>query len=330
MKERILTGIKPTGIPHLGNYFGAIKPAIEMSKDSNYDCLYFIADYHALNIIKNKDDFKKYTYVIAATWLACGLDPNKIMFYRQSDLPEVFELNWIISNVTAKGLLNRAHAYKACVEKNIESGNDPDYGVNMGLYNYPVLMAADILIMNSNKVPIGQDQKQHLEIARDIAIAFNNTYGHCFTLPQDYITENLGTLPGLDGRKMSKSYGNTITLFDDESILKKQINKIVTDSKMPGEPKDTNCVLFQIYSLFANEEQKKEMQEKFANGIGWGEAKKQTFELINNYLSPMREKYNYYMANPQLVDEILEKGAQKARQIASRTLEEVRNHIGKN
>ena len=330
MKERILTGIKPTGIPHLGNYFGAIKPAIEMSKDSNYDCLYFIADYHALNIIKNKDDFKKYTYVIAATWLACGLDPDKIMFYRQSDLPEVFELNWIISNVTAKGLLNRAHAYKACVEKNIESGNDPDYGVNMGLYNYPVLMAADILIMNSNKVPIGQDQKQHLEIARDIAIAFNNTYGHCFTLPQDYITENLGTLPGLDGRKMSKSYGNTITLFDDESILKKQINKIVTDSKMPGEPKDTNCVLFQIYSLFANEEQKKEMQEKFVNGIGWGEAKKQTFELINNYLSPMREKYNYYMANPQLVDEILEKGAQKARQIASRTLEEVRNHIGKN
>lgn len=329
MKERILTGIKPTGIPHLGNYFGAIKPAIELSENPDYDCLYFIADYHALNIIKNKDDFKKYTYIIAATWLACGLNPEKVMFYKQSDLPEVFELNWIISNVTAKGLLNRAHAYKACVEKNLECGNDPDFGVNMGLYNYPVLMAADILIMNSNRVPIGQDQKQHLEIARDIAIAFNSTYGNCFTLPQDYISETLGTLPGLDGRKMSKSYGNTITLFDDENVLKKQINKIVTDSRMPGEPKDINCTLFQIYSLFANEEQKKEMQEKFENGIGWGEAKKQTFELINSYLSPMREKFNYYMSNTKLIDEILENGAQKARFIATRTLEKVRKLIGK-
>lgn len=329
MKERILTGIKPTGIPHLGNYFGAIKPAIELSENPDYDCLYFIADYHALNIIKNKDDFKKYTYIIAATWLACGLNPEKVMFYKQSDLPEVFELNWIISNVTAKGLLNRAHAYKACVEKNLECGNDPDFGVNMGLYNYPVLMAADILIMNSNRVPIGQDQKQHLEIARDIATAFNSTYGNCFILPQDYISETLGTLPGLDGRKMSKSYGNTITLFDDENVLKKQINKIVTDSRMPGEPKDTNCTLFQIYSLFANEEQKKEMQEKFENGIGWGEAKKQTFELINSYLSPMREKFNYYMSNTKLIDEILENGAQRARLIATRTLEKVRKLIGK-
>lgn len=329
MKERILTGIKPTGIPHLGNYFGAIKPAIELSENPDYDCLYFIADYHALNIIKNKDDFKKYTYIIAATWLACGLNPGKVIFYKQSDLPEVFELNWIISNVTAKGLLNRAHAYKACVEKNLECGNDPDFGVNMGLYNYPVLMAADILIMNSNRVPIGQDQKQHLEIARDIATAFNSTYGNCFTFPQDYISETLGTLPGLDGRKMSKSYGNTITLFDDENVLKKQINKIVTDSRMPGEPKDTNCTLFQIYSLFANEEQKKEMQEKFENGIGWGEAKKQTFELINSCLSPMREKFNYYMSNTKLIDEILENGAQRARLIATRTLEKVRKLIGK-
>ncbi|MCI5797394.1 MAG: tryptophan--tRNA ligase [Firmicutes bacterium] len=329
MKERILTGIKPTGIPHIGNYFGAIKPAIDMSKNENYDCLYFIADYHALNIIKNKEDFEKYTYIIAATWLACGLDPNKVIFYKQSDLPEVFELNWILSNVTAKGLLNRAHAYKACVEKNLETGNDPDYGINMGLYNYPVLMAADILLMNSNKVPVGQDQKQHLEIARDIAIAFNNIYGKCFVLPQDLISETLGTLPGLDGRKMSKSYGNTITLFDDENTLKKQINRIVTDSKMPGEPKDTNCTLFQIYSLFASDEQKAEMKEKFENGIGWGEAKKQTFELINSYISPMREKYNYYMSNTQLIDQILQDGAKKARAIASDTLARVRKLIGK-
>ena len=329
MKERILTGIKPTGIPHLGNYFGAIKPAIEMSKAEEFDCLYFIADYHALNTIKNKELFSEYTYVIAATWLACGLDPEKVIFYKQSDLPEVFELNWILSNVTAKGLMNRAHAYKASVDTNLKEGEDPDHNINMGLFNYPILMAADILLMNSTRVPVGQDQKQHVEIARDIANSFNNTFGKCFILPEEHISKNVGTLVGLDGRKMSKSYNNTITLFGEENALKKQINRIVTDSKMPDEEKDVNCTLFQIYSLFANKEQIENMKAQFKEGIGWGEAKKQTFELINSYLAPMREKYNYYMNNKNLIDEILTAGAEKARKIASAVLLKARKLIGK-
>lgn len=329
MKERILTGIKPTGIPHLGNYFGAIKPAIEMSKAEEFDCLYFIADYHALNTIKNKELFSEYTYVIAATWLACGLDPEKVIFYKQSDLPEVFELNWILSNVTAKGLMNRAHAYKASVDANLKEGEDPDHNINMGLFNYPILMAADILLMNSTRVPVGQDQKQHVEIARDIANSFNNTFGKCFILPEEHISKSVGTLVGLDGRKMSKSYNNTITLFGEENALKKQINKIVTDSKMPGEEKDINCTLFQIYSLFANEEQIENMKAQFKAGIGWGEVKKQTFELINSHLAPMREKYNYYMNNKNLIDEILTAGAEKARKIASSVLSKARKLIGK-
>ena len=329
MKERILTGIKPTGIPHLGNYFGAIKPAIEMSKSEEFDCLYFIADYHALNTIKNRELFKEYTYAVAATWLACGLDPEKVIFYKQSDLPEIFELNWILSNVTAKGLMNRAHAYKASVEANLKEGEDPDHNINMGLFNYPILMAADILLMNSTRVPVGQDQKQHVEIARDIANSFNNTFGKCFILPEEHISKSVGTLVGLDGRKMSKSYNNTITLFGEENALKKQINKIVTDSKMPGEEKDINCTLFQIYSLFANEEQIENMKAQFKAGIGWGEAKKQTFELINSHLAPMREKYNYYMNNKNLIDEILTAGAEKARRIASPVLSKARKLIGK-
>ena len=329
MKERILTGIKPTGIPHLGNYFGAIKPAIEMSKSEEFDCLYFIADYHALNTIKNRELFKEYTYAVAATWLACGLDPEKVIFYKQSDLPEIFELNWILSNVTAKGLMNRAHAYKASVEANLKEGEDPDHNINMGLFNYPILMAADILLMNSTRVPVGQDQKQHVEIARDIANSFNNTFGKCFILPEEHISKSVGTLVGLDGRKMSKSYNNTITLFGEENALKKQINKIVTDSKMPGEEKDINCTLFQIYSLFANEEQIENMKAQFKAGIGWGEAKKQTFELINSHLAPMREKYNYYMNNKNLIDEILTAGAEKARKIASSVLSKARKLIGK-
>ena len=329
MKERILTGIKPTGIPHLGNYFGAIKPAIEMSKSDEFDCLYFIADYHALNTIKNRELFKEYTYAVAATWLACGLDPDKVVFYKQSDLPEIFELNWILSNVTAKGLMNRAHAYKASVDANLKDGEDPDHNINMGLFNYPILMAADILIMNSTRVPVGQDQKQHVEIARDIANSFNNTFGKCFVLPEEHIMKEVGTLVGFDGRKMSKSYNNTIEIFCEENALKKHIHKIITDSKMPGEEKDINCNLFKIYSLFANAEQIENMKAQFKAGIGWGEAKKQTFELINSYLAPIREKYNYYMNNKNLIDEILTAGAEKARRIASSVISKARKLIGK-
>ena len=329
MKEIVLTGIKPTGVPHIGNYFGAIKPAIELIKNENFEAMFFLADYHALNTIKDPKLFKEYSHILASTWLACGIDETSAIFYRQSDIPEIFELNWIISNVTAKGLLNRAHAYKASVENNIQNGNDPDQNINMGLFNYPVLMAADILIMNSSYVPVGLDQKQHVEIARDIANAFNSTYGKCFEIPKPLISEDFGTLPGLDGRKMSKSYNNTIALFSDENTLKKQINKIVTDSKLPGEEKDIDCALFKIFSLFASVDEISKMKEAFKNGISWGEAKKETFEVINKYIAPMREKYNYYITHPEVVDEILKNGAEKARTIAKNTLSKVQKLIGK-
>ena len=327
--KRILTGIKPTGTPHIGNYFGAIKQAIELSKNEDYEALYFIADYHALNTVKNPELFKKYTHEIAATWLACGLDPEKVMFYKQSDIPEVFELNWILNNITPKGVLNRAHAYKACVEDNKNKNLDPDSGVNMGLYCYPVLMAADILLMQSNLVPVGLDQKQHLEITKEIARYFNNTFGNFFVSSEEYIPESAGTIIGLDGRKMSKSYGNTITLFGDEKMLRSQINKIVTNSQTPEEPKDTDCAIFKIFSLFATPKQIEEMKEKFSKGIGWGEVKKQTFEVANSLLAPMREVYNYYISQPEEIDKILENGAKKARQIAAQTIGEVRKLIGK-
>lgn len=328
MKKRILTGIKPTGYAHIGNYFGAIKPAIELSKDSSYEAFYFIADYHALTTLKSKEEMNEYFYNIACTWLACGLDPEKVVFYRQSDVPEIFELNWILNNVTPKGLMNRAHAYKAMVEKNVEKNLDHDFGVNMGLYNYPILMASDILMFNSDLVPVGLDQKQHIEIARDIAINFNKKYGETFNLPDGYIQKDFSTLVGLDGRKMSKSYNNTIQLFTSEDVLKKTINKIVTDSTLPGEPKPLDCTINKLYKLFATPEQQKEFDSKLSQGLSWGEAKKQLFELINAYISPMREKYYYYQEHHDLVDNILNSGAEKARTIAKKTLQQVRTKIG--
>lgn len=328
MKKKILTGIKPTGYAHLGNYFGAIKPAIELSNNENYDAFYFIADYHALTTLKSKAEMQEYFYNIACTWLACGLDPKKVVFYRQSDVPEIFELNWILNNVTPKGLMNRAHAYKAIVEKNCEKNIDHDFGVNMGLYNYPVLMASDILLFNADLVPVGLDQKQHIEITRDIATNFNKKYGNTFSLPDGYIQENFATLVGLDGRKMSKSYNNTIQLFTTEEVLKKTINKIVTDSKLPGEPKNLDCTINKLYKLFANETQQEQFEQQLSLGLSWGEAKKQLFELINQYISPMREKYYYYQQHHELVDEILKNGAQKARKLATETIHIVRQKIG--
>lgn len=329
MKDIILTGIKPTGKLHIGNYFGAIKPSLELAKNSNTEALFFIADYHALNLIKDGNVFKQNTLEEAATWLACGLDETNVIFYRQSDVPEVFELNWILSNITPKGLMNRAHAYKAVVEKNLNDKKDPDDGINMGLYNYPILMAADILAMNTKYVPIGEDQKQHVEIAREIARIFNKTYGETFVLPEEKICEGVGTIPGLDGRKMSKSYNNTISIFCDEAELKKKINRIVTDSSLPTDPKPTDCYIFQMYCLFANEKQIEEMKEKFAKGISWGEVKAATFEVANNYLKDMREKYNFYMSNPSEVERILQEGSKRAREIASNVLKKVREKIGK-
>lgn len=328
MKKRILTGIKPTGYAHLGNYFGAIKPAIELSKNEDFEAFYFIADYHALTTLDSKDEMQEYFYNIACTWLACGLDPNKVVFYKQSDVPEIFELTWILSNVTPKGLMNRAHAYKAIVEKNEEEGNDTDAGVNMGLYNYPILMAADILLFGTNLVPVGLDQKQHIEIARDIAKYFNNKYGKVFIEPQDYIQEDCQSLVGLDGRKMSKSYSNTIQLFTTEDVLRKSINRIVTDSKMPGEPKEVDCTINKIYKLFASSEQAVIFEEKLKSGLGWGDAKKELFELVNDYIKPMREKFFYYQNNKHLVDEMLSEGAKRAKSIAQEYIRKVRKAIG--
>lgn len=328
MKKIALTGIKPTGLAHFGNYFGAIKPAIEMSKKDDFLSFYFIADYHALTTLKTKQEMIDYSYNIACTWLACGLDPEKVVFYKQSDVTETFELDWILNNVTPKGLMNRAHAYKACVEKNELEGVDRDAGVNMGLYCYPILMAGDILLFQSDYVPVGLDQKQHVEIARDIATFFNNKYGKTFKFPEPYIQEDVCTLPGLDGRKMSKSYGNQIQLFTTENELKKNINKIVTDCKLPGEPKDLDCTINKFYKLFATKEQAAEFEKKLSEGLGWGEAKKQLFELVNAYISPMRERYFYYQNHREEVDKILQEGSRKARMIAQKTLAKVRKAIG--
>lgn len=326
--KRILTGIKPTGYAHIGNYFGAIKPAIELSQSDNYECFYFLADYHALTTLKTKQEFDDYTKNVACTWLACGLDPNKVVFYRQSDIPEIFELNWILSNVTPKGLMNRAHAYKAMVEKNQQNGDDIDAGVNMGLYNYPILMASDILLFGTNVVPVGLDQKQHIEIARDIANSFNAKYGKTLVIPEEYINENVAILYGLDGRKMSKSYGNTIQLFGTEENLRKTVNKIVTDSRLPGEPKDIDCTLNKLYKLFATKEEQTQFEEDLKNGLAWGEAKKQLFAVMNRYIAPMREKFDYYMAHFDEVEEMLKNGAEKARKIAKEQLNRVKIAIG--
>lgn len=328
MKQVVLTGIKPTGTPHIGNYFGVIKRAIEMSQNTEYDRFYFIADYHALNSLKNADDMKKYYKEIACTWLACGLDPEKVMFYRQSQIPETFELCWILMNVTPKGLMDRAHAYKAIVQDNETAGKDPDDGVNMGLYNYPILMAADILLFNTKFVPVGRDQKQHVEMARDIAKYFNKKYGYTLVVPNEMIEERTATIVGLDGRKMSKSYGNQLPLFADEAALKKLIAGIKTDSSLPTEPKSTDCTLFEYIKLFGTEEKIAEMEKRFAEGISWADAKKELFEIANSYLKPMRDRYNRYMENFEDVELLLQKGEKQAREIAKETIARVRKAIG--
>ena len=328
MKQVVLTGIKPTGAPHIGNYFGVIKRAIEMSQNTEYDRFYFIADYHALNSLKNADDMKKYYKELACTWLACGLDPEKVLFYRQSQIPETFELCWILMNVTPKGLMDRAHAYKAVVQENETAGKDPDDGVNMGLYNYPILMAADILLFNTKFVPVGKDQKQHVEMARDIAKYFNKKYGYTLVVPNEMIEEKTATIVGLDGRKMSKSYGNQLPLFADEVALKKLISGIKTDSSLPTEPKSTDCTLFEYIKLFGSEDKIAEMEKRFAEGISWADAKKELFEIANAYLKPMRDRYNMYMENFEDVELLLQKGEKQAREIARETLARVRKAVG--
>lgn len=328
MNKIALTGVKPTGTPHIGNYFGAIKPAIELSKSDELDSFYFIADYHALNFIKTREELRQYTREIACTWLACGLDPNRVVFYKQSDIPEVTELNWLLCNVTSKGLMNRAHAYKALVEKSVEAGDDPDALVNMGLFNYPILMAADILLFNTKFVPVGADQKQHVEMARDIAKAFNKHYGSTFVIPTELIQESVATITGIDGRKMSKSYGNQIPLFCTEQELKKLISGIKTDSTLPTEPKSTDSAVFSLYKLFATKEETEAMAERYAKGLSWAEAKQELFSIANRVLTPMRDKYNYYMSHYDEVEKLLAEGASKARAIAKETLKRARENMG--
>ncbi|WP_430387460.1 tryptophan--tRNA ligase [Dyella sp. 20L07] len=331
MKTRVLTGITTTGTPHLGNYTGAIRPAVAASKRDDVDAFYFMADYHAL--IKSDDParIERSRLEIAATWLAAGLDPQKVTFYRQSDVPEIPELTWFLTCVTAKGLLNRAHAYKAAVDKNTETGEDADAGITAGLYMYPVLMAADILAFNANKVPVGRDQIQHIEMARDIAQRFNHIYGReFFALPEVVIEEQVATLPGLDGRKMSKSYDNTIPLFaGGQKQLRETIMRIVTDSRLPGEAKDPDSSsLFTIFRAFASEAESIAFRQALVDGIGWGEAKQVLFERIEVDVAPMRESYDALMARPAVIEEILQEGAKKARAIAAPKVAELRDAIG--
>lgn len=329
-KHRVLTGITTTGTPHLGNYVGAIRPAIQASQKADVQSFYFLADFHALIKCQEPDLVHQSTREIAATWLALGLDTDNAIFYRQSDVPEIPELCWVLTCNAAKGLMNRAHAYKASVDANVEAGADPDFAITMGLYSYPILMAADILMFNAHKVPVGRDQIQHIEMARDIAARFNHHYGEHFVLPEAVVDDNVNAvLQGLDGRKMSKSYGNTIPLFLPEKQLKKSINKILTNLLEPGEPKDPDSSpVFQIWQAFATPEQSVYMREQFAAGIGWGEAKKQLFELINGQLAEARDKYETLLANPAHIEEVLQQGAEKARAYSKPLLEKVREAVG--
>lgn len=326
----VLTGVKPTEKPHLGNYTGAIRPAIEASRQPNTQTWLFVADYHALIDTHDPKVLRRLTYEVAATWLACGMDPNVSVFYRQSDIPEIMELNWILSCFTPKGLMNRAHAYKARVQENQELGRDDlDFGVSMGLFDYPVLMSADIMMFASNKVPVGEDQTQHLEIARDIAQKFNRAYGEILKVPEAVVQKNGKLLPGLDGRKMSKSYGNHIPLFEEPPQLKKLVAKIKTDSLPPEAPKDTkDSILFTIFEAFATPQQIEEMRAKYLKGIGWGYVKEDLFQLLDEHLRGPRAKYKELIQDTPALERMLQQGAEKARPKAQALLSKIRSAIG--
>ena len=329
--QRVLTGITTSGTPHLGNYVGAIRPAIAASRAEGVESFYFLADYHALIKVQDPARVQRSTLEIAAAWLACGLDPGKVWFYRQSDVPETNELTWLLTCVAGKGLLNRAHAYKAAVDRNREAGEDDDAGITGGLYMYPVLMAADILLFNAHKVPVGRDQVQHIEMARDIGQRFNHLYGRdYFTLPEAAIEEQVATLPGLDGRKMSKSYDNTIPLFAPRAELRKLVFSIVTDSRAPGEPKDpAGSALFELYQAFATAGETAAMRKAYADGIAWGDAKQALFERIDSEVAPLRERYEALVADPARIEQQLRDGARRLReQHATPFLHELRNAVG--
>ena len=325
MKKRILTGITTTGTPHIGNYLGAIKPALELTKDFD-ESSFFLADYHAIIKNSNNNEIAESVKNVALAWLASGLDTNKSFFYRQSDVPEILELSWILNCVTAKGLMNRSHAYKAATALNT---SDEDKGITMGLFSYPVLMAADILLFNATHVPVGADQIQHIEMTRDIAGRFNHQYKKTFELPEAIIQSSQKIIPGIDGRKMSKSYGNIIPLLSTEKILKKSIAKIVTNSLEPGVPKDpTDCSVFSLYSCFASKDEIKDFNQEYKNGISWGDAKAKLFDVINAEVTPVRERYVSLSNDTDLINDYLSDGSKKVREIAKEMLDSVRHSIG--
>lgn len=327
--KRLLTGIKPTGV-HIGNWKGAIEPAIKMAETSGVESFFFIADYHALNSVHDPGFLRKTSAEVAATWLALGLDPKKTLLYRQSDVPEIMELATILAAVTPKGLMNRAHAYKAFIAKNeVEGKKDLDDGVNMGLFTYPLLMTADILAFNADQVPVGEDQTQHLEIARDIASKFNRIFKkEVFTQPEVFVREEK-LLPGMDGRKMSSSYNNHIPVFLPEKRLRKMIMKITTDSTPPEAPKETGSnSIFALYKEFALPAEVEALSKRYSEGISWGEAKQELFEVLNKKLKEPREVYNHYMEKREDLDRVLKKGAEQARDIASQVLLSAKKAIG--
>ena len=328
MKQIALTGIKPTGQPHIGNYLGMIKPALELAQD--YQALYFIADYHALTTVKKKKELEDLTYQVTATWLALGLNPDDVILYRQSDIPEVFELSWVLACFTSKGLLNRAHAYKAIVDDNVEAGREEDKNINAGLFTYPVLMAADILLFGTHVVPVGLDQQQHLEITRDVALIFNKNYREVLVVPEAVIRKEVMTITGLDGRKMSKSYNNVIPLFAPSNQVRKQVMRIVTDSKRPEEPKDPDeCNVFAIYRHFADADAVEAKRRLYLEGgLAYGDMKNELNELLETTFSAQREQYNALMENRDELDKVLRDGAEKARDIAVPILAKVRKAVG--
>ena len=327
--QRFLTGITTSGTPHLGNYVGSIRPSVAASQGANAQSFYFLADYHALVKCDDPQRVQRSTLEIAASWLAAGLDPERVTFYRQSDIPEIPEFMWLLTCVTGKGMLNRAHAYKSQVDKNLGAGADPDDDVTAGLFMYPVLMAADILMFRANQVPVGRDQIQHIEMARDMAQRFNHLYGELLVLPAALVEESVATLPGLDGRKMSKSYDNTIPLFSSRNDLKKLVAGIVTDSKLPGEPKESEgSAVFQIYQAFASPEETAAFRQAYANGISWGDAKKQLYERIDRDVAPMRDRYEAFIADPAHIENTLQAGAKKARDAAIPLMRQLRSAVG--
>ena len=327
--ERYLTGITTTGTPHLGNFVGSIRPSVAASQLPSAQSFYFLADYHALIKCGDPARIQRSTLEIAASWLAAGLDPERVMFYRQSDIPEIPELTWLLTCVTGKGLLNRAHAYKASVDKNETAGNDPDTDVSAGLFMYPVLMGADILLFKASKVPVGRDQIQHIEMVRDMALRFNHLYGEHLVLPHAQVEESVALLPGLDGRKMSKSYDNTIPLFAPRNQLRKLIAGIVTDSRPPGEAKDIDgSAVFQIYQAFASTPETTALRQAYAGGIAWSDAKQMLFERIDQEVAPMRERYLTLIEDPQQIEALLQAGAAKARAVAAPFLKDLRHAVG--